>query len=541
MYKTSRTVSWLFLVIVLLSTGCALKKADTGKDAAEKADLFILHTNDTHSYMAGLDASGAPCVDDAQCFGGYARIAYAIKKARQERNNVLVVDAGDRFQGTLFYKMHGWPMIADCAARIPYDAVTLGNHEWDAGCEELARYLDTLRDTKTVVAGNMMPGVRCPLVRSPHPPYVIREIGGQKVGIIGLANDEVLTVSKACPDTRFSGRAESVRRSVKELEAQGVRRIVAVTHIGLPADRELARTVDGIDVIVGGHTHSYLGPGSDEGPYPIVEKSPSGLPVLIVTAGKATRYLGELACSFDENGILTDWHGQARELQPGDLRDSEMSALVARYAKSIKPLREREIGRHSLDLGPDGLEACRNGQCVTGLLMADAMLEFGRKYGASLAFINGGGIRAPLPRGSVTMADILTAFPFEDKIVIHDYTGEEVRAALEHGIAGERGCGPELLQPSGLRYVFNSKKPAGHRLTSVELVDEKGRISPLLPKKLYRVVLTSYMANSGSDFAMLPKPKVGPCKTVIDAEVIDTYLRKHKPARVQGEQRIIRE
>ncbi|MBQ7607459.1 MAG: 5'-nucleotidase C-terminal domain-containing protein [Desulfovibrionaceae bacterium] len=490
--------------------------------------------------MAGRDASGFPCTDDAQCFGGYARIAYAIQKARDDGKNVLAVDAGDRFQGTLFYRQHGWPAIADCSALISYDAATLGNHEWDGGCAELAKYIGALRDTKTVIAANMTPRGSCPLVSSVPPPYIIREIGGHKVGVIGLANDEVVTVSNACRDTQFADRALSVRRAVRELEAKGVHRIVLVTHIGLPADRELARAVDGVDVIVGGHTHSYLGPGSKEGPYPIVEHSPSGQPVLVVTASKATQYIGELACNFDERGVLTAWSGQARELLPSAPRDPKVSARVAEYARSVRALLDQEIGRHTIDMGPDGLDACREGQCVSGMFMADAMLEFGRKYGAKIGLINGGAVRAALRPGTITAGDILTCFPFEDKIVLRDYTGAQLSEALEHGLAEERACGPRILQPSGLRYEIDSEKPVGQRLRSVVYVDAQGKTSPLRPKKVYRVALTSYLAEGGDSFAMLKKGRVVPCKELTDAEVITNYFKKHKPATLKETRRILR-
>ncbi|MBR5734534.1 MAG: bifunctional metallophosphatase/5'-nucleotidase [Desulfovibrionaceae bacterium] len=521
--------------LLLVQASCTLRQ----QQASRKADLLILHTNDTHSHIAGIDKHGSACMDDRDCRGGLARISAAVADAKKRGENVLALDAGDMFQGTLFYSVNKWPMLAEFNALMPWDAATLGNHEWDEGCGDLAKYIEARRPFP-LLAANLKPKKGCPLLYSSTEPYIIRTIGGHKVGVIGLANDEVVGLASACPQTNFADRVESVRAAVRELEGKGVRRIILLTHIGLPDDRKLARSVDGVDVIVGGHTHSYLGPGSKEGPYPIVEKSPSGKPVLVVTAKRATQYLGELSCSFDSDGVLTSWSGQARELLPSDPRDEKISSRIAEYAASLAEYRSRRLGSHNVDLGPDGLDACREHECLTGMIFADAMLDFGRPYGAQMALCNSGGVRAALKKGDITQGDILTAFPFNGIILLREYSGEQIWEALEHGVADEGAIGPQMLQVAGLRYVVDGSKPAGKRVLKAEVLDGKGRAAPLRPRERYVVALPEYIAKGGDFFDMLTTGKAVSSPEPIDVDLLSAYLAKHSPLPKPATGRIIR-
>ena len=357
------------LSIGLLLPGCARHLAQ--EPAQDGLELVILHVNDTHAHVAGIDKYGNAAFSEAESRGGYGRIAEAVRRAKSAEDNVLALDAGDQFQGTLYYSVNRWPMLAEMDQLMPYDAMTLGNHEFDEGCRELARFLDKI--PFPVVAANLAPEKGCPLLKSRIEPYVVRKIRGQRVGIIGLANSSS-TLSSACDKTRFLDSAAALQSAVKKLEAQGVRHIVALTHLGLPADRELACSVDGVDVIVGGHTHSYLGPDSEEGPYPVVERSPSGQPVLVVTAKRATQYLGELKINFDAEGIPVSWSGGLRELETDDATMPAVSELVEKYTATLASFRSDVVGSRPASDLPDGMDACRKGDCLGGMVTTDAML-----------------------------------------------------------------------------------------------------------------------------------------------------------------------
>lgn len=517
----------------LLALGMANGPARAGDMAAQSGELRILHTNDTHAFLAGLDERGQACLTDAACRGGMSRIAAAIDAARREGDNVLALDAGDQFQGTLFYAVEKWPVLAEFDRHLPYDAMTLGNHEFDEGCGALRQFLDA--HPLPVVAANLAPERDCPLFGSRIRPFLVRQVRGEAVGIVGLANDRVTAQAQACPHTTFRDAAQSLRQAVAALEAQGVRRIVALSHLGLPADRALARQVDGVDIIVGGHTHTYLGPGSAEGPYPLVERSPSGQPVLVVTAARATRYIGDLSVTFDARGIPVRWRGGPRELLPEAPRREDLSALTARHAAGLERYRAQKVGRHTVDM-PDGMEACRAGECFSGLLLADALLDAARPQGAHMALVNAGGIRAAIPPGEVDRGMLLTAIPFGNAVAVREYTGRQILLALEHGVAGEGGRGPALLQPAGLRYTVDTSRPSGSRIVAADLSAPDGTAVPLEAERRYRVALPAYLARGGDGYAMLRDGRPLPLEPLTDVEAVAAFLAAHSPlTRMCGE------
>ena len=501
-------------------------------------ELTVLHTNDTHSHVAGIDKRGNAAFSVEKSIGGLGRVASAVKSIKAEKDNVIFVDAGDQFQGTLFFSVNKSPMLAEINDHMPWDAMTLGNHEFDDGCLTLAKFLE--RSKVPALAANLAPEKGCPMLKADYSAHIVKDIRGEKVGIVGIANDEVVTLASACEHTKFTPIVDTVKREVAELEAQGVKHIVLVTHIGLPADRELARAVDGVDIIVGGHTHSFIGEGEGaEGPYPIVEKSPSGQPVLVVTAKRAAQYLGELNVTFDENGVPASWNGAPIEMKNDAPVDPDVAAVIGRYTATLEEFRSTVIGSHDLDI-PDGMDLCREVECLGGMLTADAMLEQASPHGASIAFTNGGGIRAGLPKGDITRGDILTIHPFGNVFVLREYSGEQILAALEHGVKGEGAKGPHLLQPAGLRYEVDSTRPEGSRIVKAEVVGKDGKALPLDLKARYVTALTDYLSGGGDGFAMLTEGKVVESSEPLVADVLDGYIRSHTPVKAPEGGRIVR-
>ncbi len=529
----------LLLASGLTLSGCAWLNGPTPAPQKEAGlELVLLHTNDTHSHVAGIDKYGNAAFDTKKSVGGLGRIAHAVKRIKAEKDNVLFVDAGDQFQGTLFFSVNKSPMLAEINDHMPWDAMILGNHEFDDGCLALAKFLE--RNRVPVLAANLAPEKGCPLLKARYGSHIVKDIRGEKVGIIGIANEQGSTLASACEHTKFVGVTKALEREVAALEAQGVKHIIAVTHIGLPADRELARSVDGVDIIVGGHTHSFLGEGDkSEGPYPVVEKSPGGQPVLVVTAKRAAQYLGELQVTFDRNGIPQSWNGSALELKNDMPVDPDVTAVIDRYAATLAEFRNTVIGSHELDI-PDGLDLCREVECLSGMLTADAMLEQARPLGATIAFSNGGGIRAALPKGQITRGDILTIHPFGNIFVLREYSGEQILDALEHGVKGEGAKGPHMLQPAGLSYEIDASRPEGSRVGKVTVRGMDGKAVPLDLKTRYVTALTDYLANGGDGFTMLTEGRLVESAEPLVADVLDGYIRTHSPLAAPEGGRIVR-
>ncbi len=511
--------------------------------AGQPFELVLLHTNDTHAHAAGRDRNGNASYDQQSGAGGAARLAARMKAIRAASDHVLVLDAGDQWQGSLYFSVLGWPFQARLNALMPWDALTLGNHEFDEGCEELARYLPEAGTM--VLAANLAPGPDCPLdsVRSCWQPWRLFEMDGRKVAVIGLANDEVHTLARVCPDTHFTEARSTLEAIVRRLEAGGVDIIIALTHLGLDRDRELARSVRGVDVVVGGHTHSYLGPVHagepvSAGPYPIVEQGPDGQPVLVVTAKRAAQYLGELRVLFDAQGRPEQWSGGLQALHRDDPLDPEVAALVAAGTRELAGVRSILLGSMDLEF-PDGMEACRAGECLSALVTTDAMLELGRAYGADIALANAGGFRAALPKGVISQGHVLDILPFGNCLVVRDYTGAQLRAALEHGVA--EGPGPHLLQCAGLRYRVDCAREPGKRVLSVEVQSrakgpnqaqgphQAGSYAPLRDEALYRVILPSFLAEGGDGHRALREGRVVPSPEPLDADALADFIRRHAP------------
>ncbi|MCR5169238.1 MAG: bifunctional metallophosphatase/5'-nucleotidase [Desulfovibrio sp.] len=502
----------------------------------------MLHTNDTHTYIAGADASGRACFKEEGCYGGYARIAQAIKDEKAKGGNVLVLDAGDQMQGTIFFATGKAPLIASLQKRMPYDFSTLGNHEFDEGCPALAGFLAEL--PYGVLAANLKPGKACPLAACAVKPWAVREFQGVKVGVFGIANDQPVGTSDACKATAFLDRREAARQAVRELEAQGCRIIVAVTHIGLEDDLALARAVDGIDVIVGGHSHSYLGPERNggltekpEGPYPLVAQSPSGKPVLVVTAKFQTRYLGRLDAVFDAEGTACAWQGGPILLGPDAPRDPELSALVAPKGEALEKLKKERLFENEIDM-PDGIEACRRGECLAGLLAADAFLEFGRRHGASIALMHAGGVRSSLPRGWVTQGDMLSVHPFAAHVAVKEITGATLIEALENSVADGHD-GAYLLQPAGLAFVLDRARPSGRRLVKAEAMGADGRMHALDPKARYRVAMADFLARGSGGHPMLARGRTLAVSAETERELVARHAARISPLRGIGTGRFV--
>lgn len=492
-------------------------------------DLTILHANDVHSAAAGVNDRG-PVYDDTNAVGGLARVTAFVAdekaKAKVQGKGVLALDAGDFWQGTHFFRTGGMPWARAAMRQIPWDAVTLGNHEFDLGCETLAQYVKGL--PFPVLAANLEKNPACPLSTVPLPATVVKDLNGVKVGIIGLANDEGKDISEACPNTDFANRTKALERAAAELEKAGVTHIIAVTHVGYEADQALARAVPAIDVIVGGHTHSVLGvhPHS-EGPYPTVIAHDDGSKTLVVQAGRSTRYLGRLTVSFDDAGRIVQFRGDLEELVPNLRRDEAMHEFVVQSIEAIRADQERFVGVNTSTL-PDGLDPCREGDCLSGMATADAFLAWGRSRGAVAAILNGGAVRAAMPIGPVTHADLLDIHPFGNRIQVADVSGAVLREALEHGLSEPDVIGPKLLQTAGLRYRINPAAPVGKRIMSAEIRTKEGIWAPIVPENVYRIVTIAYLLGGGDHFSMLGQHakilETGP----LEVDVLEAYLREKK-------------
>jgi 5'-nucleotidase len=477
--------------------------------AAQDFTLSILHTNDIHSRVDQVAPTGSFCTPQNaaqdRCVGGYARLATKIRELRAARPNPILLDAGDVFQGTLFYTLSKSDAVKPFLNALGYDAMTLGNHEFDDGPAELARFLDGL--SVPVVSANV-DVAREPRLAGRWSSSRIVEVGGQRIGIIGLTTAETPVSSSPGPTIGFLAHAQTLRREVAALQAAGVNKIVALTHVGAAEDAALAAAVDGVDIFVGGHSHSLLHNGADprkEGPYPVVVRTPSGAPALIVHAFYGGMFLGDLQVVFDAAGVATSWTGDTIAMDAKVARDPAIQAMVDRMAAPIAELRGRQVGVAAVPLDGSS-DNCRFRECNFGNLIADAMLRAAAPRGARVAIQNGGGIRTSIPAGPVTLGQVLEVLPFSNMLATFDLSGADIVAALEQGVGRadnprNEGTG-RFPQVAGLRFSFEPGKPAGGRIRSVEIRGADGSFAPIDPAASYTVVTNDFLRKGGDGYAM---------------------------------------
>lgn len=477
--------------------------------AARDFTLTILHTNDVHARIDQVTASGSSCSADnaarQRCFGGYARLSTQLAALRASRPNAITLDAGDVFQGTLFYTLAKSDAVKPFLGALGYDAMTLGNHEFDDGPAELARFLEGL--TVPVVAANV-DASREPLLRGRWQAHRIIEIGGERIGIVGLTTPETTITSSPGETIGFGAPIEALRREVSALQAAGVNKIVALTHLGATVDADLARQVDGVDIYVGGHSHTLLHNGEDprrQGPYPLVVRTPSGAPALIVQAYYGGLFLGDLQVTFDGAGVVTRWEGDTIPMDARIARDPGIQAMVDRMAAPLAELRARQVGVATATL--DGSSArCRFAECTLGNLIGDAMLAAASGTQARIAIQNGGGIRTSIPAGPITLGQVLEVLPFSNTLATLRLTGADIVAALEHGVsraddARNEGTG-RFPQVAGLRFGFDPSKPVGSRIRAVEVRTAAGGFAPIDPNAIYPVATNDFLRKGGDGYAM---------------------------------------
>lgn len=466
-------------------------------------ELNILHINDFHSRIEAINKFDSTCSPEEagknECFGGVARMKTAIDARRGELKdtNLLVLDAGDQFQGSLFYTTYKSAPIAEFMNGIGFDAMAIGNHEFDDGPEELARFIDALKFP--MISGNVLAGLNTPIADK-YKPYVIKEFGGEKVAIVSVLATDTDETSSPGDDVLFIDEISYLKDAVKEIEAAGVNKIVLLSHVGYTVDQRIAAAVDGIDVIVGGHSHTLLSSTDEKaaGPYPTLVKNPSGKDVPIVTAYAYSKYLGDLKVVFDDAGAVKSAEGAPKLLDASVAEDAAYAAKVVELGAPIEELKKREIGETAAVI--DGSrEVCRAAECSMGNLVADAMVDRVKDQGVTIAIQNGGGLRASIDAGTVTMGEALTVLPFQNTLATFKLKGSDIVAALENGLSQiEDGAG-RFPQVSGMKYTFDKSKPAGSRVVSVE-VKEGDAFVALDPAKLYGVATNNYMRAGGDGY-----------------------------------------
>ncbi len=531
-----RSLRFVFAgAILALSAACA---------PPEPLRLTILHNNDVHSRLQPVSAQNNTCsaqqLAQNQCFGGMARVAALIERERAAAaaagRQILVLDAGDQFQGSLFYSHYKGAAEAEVMNLMAYDAMALGNHEFDDGPEVLARFLRTVR--VPVLSANVNADAE-PALRGLYRSHVVLSRGGHRIAIIGATTEDTPSIASPGPRVAFP-RAETVLNPlIARLRAEGVSHVVLLSHLGLARDREVAAAVDGIDVVVGGHSHTLLSNTAQgaEGPYPVRVRGPSGREVPIVQAMAFTRFVGRLDVDFDATGNVIRAEGDTLPVVQSIAPNAAIQAAIDRLDAPLVEVRARPVGVTSAEFP---LEGCRARECARGNLVAEAMLAATRQAGAQIALQNGGGLRAGIPAGNVTLGHVLTTLPFQNAVATLKLRGRDFVAALESGLSQvEQGAG-RFPQVAGVRYTWDRTRPAGARVISVELRRPDGGYGPLDPDAIYTIATNDFMRRGGDGYTVLRDRAIDPYDfgPGLD-DALAEYIRTNNPVRIGLDGRIV--
>ncbi|MFT4013179.1 MAG: bifunctional metallophosphatase/5'-nucleotidase [Paracoccus sp. (in: a-proteobacteria)] len=496
--------------------------------------LHVLHINDFHSRIEPITKSDSTCAaeDDAkgECFGGVARLASKVDELRKQLladgQNVILLDAGDQYQGSLFYTTYKGKDTVEFMNMIGFDAMAVGNHEFDDGPAGLQILIEGVKFP--VVSGNLDVS-QSPELKGKLGDVLTLDVGGEKVGIVSaLAMD---TPETASPGDKviFKDDLDSLRDDVQVLSDQGVNKIIALTHEGYKRDQEIAADVAGIDVVIGGHSHTLLGEMEGaEGPYPTMVKGADGVEVPVATAYAYGKYLGHLVLTWDDKGKLIKAEGQPVLLDASVQPDARVAARVKEMAAPIQELKQKQVA--TLKAGIDGdRNNCRQRECEMGNVVADSMLDRVKGQGISIAIENGGGLRASLQAGNITMGDVLAVLPFQNTLATFQLKGGDIVTALENGASQYDEKAGRFAQVSGLKYTVDPKAEVGKRISDVQ-VSEGSKWVPLDPAAIYGVVANNYTRLGGDGYKIFETNAIAAYDFGPDmADVLAEYLAKKGP------------
>ncbi len=432
---------------------------------AKQTVIRILYVNDFHGFAEPYKPLGSD-----KMLGGIAYLSSEVNELRNGRPSLLLA-AGDMIQGNNWANLFQGESVIEIMNKMRFDAMVVGNHEFDFGQSVLKKRIS---EAVFPVLGADVEGIDA------LKPYVIKEIAGIKVGIIGVVTDEtpVSTHPKNVAGLKFNSPAATVKKYIEELKGK-VDIIIVLSHIGYHADRALAEKVKGIDVIVGGHSHTEI-------LSPVMIGN-----TIIVQAWEHAKALGVLDLTL-EDGKIIKHYGHLVEIKPETGKeDKDVREIVEKYNSRIDTAMNQPIGEAGVDL--DG-ENVRKQETNLGDLVADIMRKVA---GADVAIINGGGIRSGINKGDIKMKDVYTVLPFDNYIVAIRLTGAKIREALEYGISAIEERAGRFPQVSGLSFTYSRSVNAGPKIRDIFIA---GR--PVEPDREYVVATNDFLAAGGDGYKM---------------------------------------
>jgi 5'-nucleotidase/UDP-sugar diphosphatase len=596
LYSFRSIVVFLALLLVMLmpAAGCSpstpsatpLKEITTSP-----MSMTILHVNDTHSYViphnVPLKIDGKDTVVTA---GGYSLLNSAVEDIRSKEKNVLLLHAGDVLEGTIWTPKFQGLADMDAMNTIKFDALTLGNHDFSKNVQEAAALVN--RAKFPVLAANMdvsgepsLSGIR---------PYVISDVGGEKVGIIGLITPDTAFVSYPGKNIIFQPAAETARKYIAELNAKGVNKIIILSHLGYEDDVKLAKEVAGIDVIVGGHTATFMG-GPEfeqiglkpEMPYPSEIAAPDGNKVLIVQAWESNQLLGQIKLDFDDRGRIISFNGQPFLFAANGFKTedawgwSSLCSCRPEYAQLmnavskvpgfkiywnspdmdavLQPYVNQVSGELNTVVATADQNLMRGLNKGPGPIIADAFLWSAKKVNPDVQFAlyDSYNIRSDILKGNILSNDIDMVLALRQNLATIKVNGNIIKMLLEMGIDSHLKINdpPPCFDIAGLKMTLDMNRSSGERITALQVKQADGSYADMNMDAEYTMVTTDYLADKGIQPLVNKVSWMGPLSenfkswlkdylkytnlNIKDTDAMADYLRAQKNVKNDTEERTV--
>ncbi|MEW6635430.1 MAG: 5'-nucleotidase C-terminal domain-containing protein [Actinomycetota bacterium] len=537
----SRSTSALVALAAALTLALSVVWAADAESRPEKSkpapegrivEVQILGFNDFHGWLQ------SPRSVDGRSVGGAGYLAaYLDREERENPRGTIRIHAGDSVGGSPLISSYFHDEPAVYAMNLKdLDLGTLGNHEFDEGKTEMFRLLEGGQRTdgnqfKTGPDGEPVntsdsdfPGAQFPYIAANTvwagtddpilPPYAVIKRKGVKIGFIGVVTPETeqIVIPDAVAPFDFLDISDTVNRYVPELRKKGAEAIVVLAHSGGfqsgqtatgEVVTETAQMSDAVDAVIAGHSHSFMDTRVDG--------------KLLVQAYSFGTAIEDVDLRIDRK--TKDVVGAEAEVittyRDAIAPDPEVAALVAEYERKIAPVANRVVGVAAEEITRATTPA---GESALGDLIADAQRAYA---GADFAFMNPGGIRADIAAGEVTFGELFAVQPFDNQVARMELTGDQIYALLEQQFQTDPSGNPRtrILQVSGLKFSYDSTKPAGQRITSVTLPDG----APIDRSATYTVAANSFIATGGDGFTVF---KEGTNQQTLgsDLEALEAYI-----------------
>lgn len=516
---------------------------------ADSYTLTLFHTNDLHGRT-----------------DQYPLLITTLNEAREQYGEGLLLEAGDIFSGTLYFNEFQGQDALEFMNLMGYDAFVPGNHEFDLGDPEEGH-----QALAAFFSGANFPILGANLDFSASPEFadmlgesissdpqagrlydgIIVEHDGEQIGIFGLSTQDSKTISSPGQIT-ISDYREAAEAMVAGFEEQGVNKIIALTHLGYDSDPSvgndllLAEYVEGIDIVIGGHSHTKVAPPT------LMTENRDGealTPTVIGQAGEYGQYLGVMQVTFDADGVVVDVSG---ELLAADEREADPDAAerLEPYTAAIEELRDTQVGAKVIAALPNPRhgngdeQSVRADETALGNLITDAQLHAAHKVAPDtvMAIQNSGGIREPIEAGDVSVGNLIAVQPFGNRLTLLDVSGKELLETFEIALANAPDENGGFLHVSaGVKLAYDSGKPAGERVVSLEIAQE-GAMQAVDSERTYTIATNNFTAAGGDSHSVLGAAYDDGRNTIVgntDWEMLRDYMVERKEVFYQVEGRIV--